>query len=597
MEIALHGIGVSPGIAIGPAKTFGLDSLEIPQHKIADPDSELERFEQAVESVRQDLTRLREKTAQEAGEYNASIFDAHIMVLDDVTLHEEISQRVQEERYNVEYVLNDLINQQAAIMESIEDPSFRDRMGDIFDVGRRILGRLLDTELESLEHLDEPAIVVAHELSPSDTAKIDLKNARGIITDMSGPTSHTAILARAFAIPAVVGLKNASAHIHPGDTIILDGSAGQVYIRPSEETLARYQSRREQEEEQLEALQAVQTSCETTCTLDGHEVPLMANIELPVEVTEELKNKADGIGLYRTEYLFLNRTSLPSEEEQYQAYASVVEAINPLPVTLRTLDLGGDKFASHILLAEELNPQLGWRAVRFCLERPDIFKAQLRAILRASIHGNVQIMFPLISGLDELLQVKEVFNDVCADLQRRSVPFRKDIKLGCMIEVPSAVVVADHLARNCDFFSIGTNDLIQYSLAVDRVNEKIAHMYEPGHPAVLRMLQQTVAAAREAGIPCSICGEMAGAPLFTEVLVGLGMSSLSMSMVAIPQVRAELMSFRFPEAEETAAKTTQMGLVEDVRGYLQQRHEGRHALQTYIQQHSRVDHAAEVRTE
>ncbi len=596
MEIALHGIGVSPGIAIGPAKTFGLDSLEIPQYKVTGPEAELERFTQAVDDVRQDLVRLREKTAKEAGEYNASIFDAHIMVLDDVTLHEEISQRVREEGFNVEYILNDLISQQAAIMETIEDPSFRDRMGDILDVGRRILGRLLNTELESLEHLDEPAIIVAHELSPSDTAKIDLKNARGIITDMSGPTSHTAILARAFAIPAVVGLKNAGAHIHPGDTIILDGSAGRVFIRPNEETLARYQDRQEQEEQQLEALQALQTSCATTCTLDGHEVPLMANIELPVEVTDQLKRKADGVGLYRTEYLFLNRTSLPTEEEQYQAYASVVEAMNPLPVTLRTLDLGGDKFASHIPLAEELNPQLGWRAVRFCLERPDIFKAQLRAILRASIHGNVQVMFPLISGLDELLRVKEVFNDVCADLQRRSVAFRKDIKIGCMIEVPSAVAVADHLARNCDFFSIGTNDLIQYSLAVDRVNEKIAHMYEPGHPAVLRMLQQTVAAAREAGIPCSICGEMAGAPLFTEVLVGLGMTSLSMSMVAIPQVRAELMSIRLDEAKETAAKTTQMGLVEDVRGYLQQRHEDRHALQTSIQQYSRADDAAKVRT-
>ncbi|MFP4191036.1 MAG: phosphoenolpyruvate--protein phosphotransferase [Candidatus Hydrogenedentota bacterium] len=597
MEIALHGIGVSPGIAIGPAKTFGLDSLEIPQYKVPDPESELERFKQAVKEAREDLVRLRDKTAKDAGEYNASIFDAHIMVLDDVTLHEEIAQRARDEAYNVEYILNDLINQQAAIMESIEDPSFRDRMGDILDVGRRILGRLLNTELESLEHLEQPAIIVAHELAPSDTAKIDLKNARGLIIDMGGPTSHTAILARAFAIPAVVGLKNACAHIHPGDTIILDGSAGQVFIRPGEETFARYQNRQEHEVEQLEALQAVQTSCETTCTMDGHEVPLMANIELPVEVTDKLKTRADGIGLYRTEYLFLNRTSLPTEEEQYTAYATVVEAMNPLPVTLRTLDLGGDKFASHIQLAEELNPQLGWRAVRFCLERPDIFKAQLRAILRASIHGNVQVMFPLISGLDELLRVKEVFNDVCADLQRRSVPFRKDIKLGCMIEVPSAVAVADHLARNCDFFSIGTNDLIQYSLAVDRVNEKIAHMYEPAHPAVLRMLQQTVAAAREAGIPCSICGEMAGAPLFTEVLVGLGMSSLSMSMVAIPKVRVEITSFRFSEAQDTAAKATRMGLAEDVRSYLQQRHENRHALHTYIQQYSRADDTAKVRTE
>ena len=586
MEIALQGIGVSPGIAVGPAVTFGLQSLEIPKYEVSDPEAELKRFEKATESVRHELRELRERTAREVGERNASIFDAHLMVLDDVVLRDELEQRLNSEKYNVEHILHDLIERQGKVMESIEDPTFRERMQDILDVGKRVLGKLLHTELESLEHLEHPAVIVAHDLSPSDTAKIDLANTKGIITDVSGPTSHTAILARAFEIPAVVGLKNAGAYVHPGDTIILDGVKGNVIIRPEEETLSRYLTAQEDEQRQRLALLKVEESGAPALTSDGHEIPLMANVELPVEVTPELAAKCGGVGLYRTEYLFLDRNSLPTEEEQYQAYSKAAETLNNKPVILRTLDLGGDKFASHMQLAEELNPQLGWRAIRFCLERPDIFKAQLRAIMRASVRGNVQIMFPLISGLDELLRVKAVLRDVCADLERRSVPFRKDIKVGSMIEVPSAVAVADHLARECDFFSIGTNDLIQYSLAVDRVNEKIAHMYEPAHPAILRMLKHTAEAARDAKIPCGICGEMAGDPIFTEVLMGLGLSSLSMSSVAIPEVRAEVVNSSLKEARKLARNVVNMHSVTEIRRFLEERHETRHTIQTYLDRYA-----------
>jgi phosphoenolpyruvate-protein phosphotransferase (PTS system enzyme I) len=424
--------------------------------------------------------------------------------------------------------------------------------------------------VESLEHLNRPSIIVAHDLSPSDTAGVDLANTLAIAIDVSGPTSHTAILARAFEIPAVVGLKYVSAHALASDMMIVDGTRGHVFIRPDPSTLEEYEREKKRREEKRLAL--MHRECESkSSTLDGHKTPTMANIELPVEVTRSLKTGAQGIGLYRTEYLYLNRTTLPTEEEQFRAYSEVAAAMNPRLVILRTLDLGGDKFASHLRVADEINPQLGWRAIRFCLERLDIFKAQLRAMLRATVHGNVSIMFPLISGLDELRRVKQVVQEVCDDLERRVVPFRRDVKLGAMIEVPSAVAIADALARECDFFSIGTNDLVQYALAVDRVNEKIAHMYQPAHPAILRYIRDTVRAARRAHIPCSICGEMAGDPLYTELLVGLGVDSLSMSAVAIPIVRSQIASIRYSSAKRFAKNLLNLSSVEEIKTLLRER--------------------------
>jgi phosphotransferase system enzyme I (PtsI) len=332
--------------------------------------------------------------------------------------------------------------------------------------------------------------------------------------------------------------------------------------------------------EKREALLAAEPES-LNITQDGVEIPTLANIELPMEVSHGVRNKAQGVGLYRTEYLFLNRPSLPTEEEQYQAYRAVVEAMRPHPVVLRTLDLGGDKFASNIHVSAEINPQLGWRAIRFCLERPDIFKTQLRALLRASVHGDVQIMFPLISGVDEFEQVMEVTRGVMADLEKRGVAFNREVKIGTMIEVPSAVAMAEELAERCDFFSVGTNDLIQYSLAVDRGNEKIAHMYEPAHPAVLRMLRQTAKAARRAKIPCGICGEMAGDPLFTELLVGLGFTSLSMSAVAIPLVRAEIANIHVSRARRFARRVLGMWSAPEIRTLMMRRFRARQGENDY----------------
>ena len=579
MEIALRGIGVSPGIAIGPALPFRVQSLDVPKFPIQDSVAELERFERAAATVRADLTRLTDQTREEHGDALSGIFRAHLYILDDVVA--EIRSRLDKERVNVEYLVDDLIGRYSRMMTRVNDARAQERVADLLDVGTRILGKLLNTELNSLEHIERPSIVVAHDLSPSETANIDIANTLGIATDMSGPTSHTAILARELQIPAVVALRYVGDHTLPGDAIIVDGTNGYVYIRPNAVTLERFVEERKRQEKQRRALLRAEAH-ERSATLDGVEVPVMANVELPYELRHSLKASTHGIGLYRTEYLFLNRSSLPTEEEQYHSYSQVVAAVKPAPVTLRTIDIGGDKFMSHVPFEPEDNPQLGWRAVRFCLERPDIFKAQLRAMLRSSEHGNVQIMFPMISGLDEFRAVMSVLNDVRADLERRSVPFKKDIKVGSMIEVPSVVMTADQLAQECDFFSIGTNDLIQYALAVDRGNERIAHMYEPAHPSVLRMIRQTVKAAKTAHIPCAICGEMAGDPLFTELLLGLGVDSLSMSAVGIPAVRAEIANTKLATAKAFANRILRLSTAAAVRSSLQRRFERRNAIDAYL---------------
>lgn len=580
MEVTIRGIGVSPGIAIGPTLTYGVQSFDIPKFEVENVDAELARFERAVIAVRGELERLYERTAEAIGEEHADIFRAHLMFLEDVTLREEVERRVAAERVNAEFLVGEWIARYTKIMASVPDERFRERTQDLVDVGNRILARLLNANADGLEHLDHPSVVVAHDLSPSEAAKLDMTNTLGLATDLNGPTSHTAILARAFEIPAVVGLKFVGSHALPGDTIVVDGAHGVVVIRPNAKTLARYEDEKARTERSRKALLAAELR--PSVTKDGHKVPTQANIELPMELSHSLKIKAQGIGLYRTEYLFLNRATLPSEEEQYDAYSQAAKVMAPAPVTLRTLDLGGDKFVSHLQVAKEINPQLGWRAIRFCLERPDIFKAQLRAMMRASVHGNVQIMFPLISGIDEYLLVKAIVREVQTDLEKRGVPFKRDIPIGSMIEVPSAVEVADLLAKECDFFSIGTNDLIQYSLAVDRVNEKIAHMYEPAHPAVLRMIRRTIKAAKEAKIPCAVCGEMAGDPVFTELLIGLGISTLSMSAVAIPAVRAEIASVRYSQSKRFAARVMRMGSVAEIRETLHKRYSQRRSMDAYM---------------
>jgi len=582
VESTLKGIGVSPGIAIGPALVFDRNWNDIPEYAVSDIETEWQRLETALDATRTDLRQLRADTARELDEEHAQIFEAHLLLLDDVVLREELRSDLEREQINMERLLVRLSQHYQKEMSALRDPHVKERIVDMLDVADRVLHHLMKSERPNLRRLAAPSIIVAHGLSPSDTATLDLDNTVGLALDTGSVTSHTAILARALEIPAVVGLTYLSSHIETGSTLILDGVAGQVVLQPAPETIARYEIARDDLAQQ-QALLLAEASRRGPCqTKDGGALSIQANIELPIEVAHSKKMHAEGIGLYRTEYLFLHRDTLPSEEEQYEAYAAAARAMAPCPVTLRTIDIGGDKVLRHLDTYIEENPQLGWRAIRFCLERPDIFKAQLRAMFRASAEGNVQIMFPMISGLEELRQVKAVVEDVRADLRQRGVAFNEEVRIGSMIEVPSAVMVADLLAKECDFFSIGTNDLIQYSLAVDRTNKKVAHLYQPAHPAVLRMLKRTIAAADAAGIPCGVCGEMAGDPLYTEILLGLGVTSLSMSTGAIPLVRAEVTQTKLKNARELAAQALGLESVLDVRSLLEKRYESKSAVQLYL---------------
>ena len=588
MESTLRGIGVSPGIAIGPAILFGEERFDIPKYTVSDVDKEQDRFASALDVTREYLHQLHDTTLEKLGAGHADIFKAHLLLLDDVTLLEQVRTRIQEEALNAEHVLDELSKHYANVFGAIDDDRFQARAADLLDVLDRVQRNLLDAERTRTRDLGTPGILLAHDFSPSDTVIMDRSEVLGMALDSGSPTSHTAILARALEIPAVMGLHHAANRIEDGTTIIIDGTEGLFIAKPSPETLESYRQKQQTLIETREALRGIMSSGDCT-TRDGVAIPIMANVELPFELVPELRSSAEGVGLFRTEYLFLNRNTLPTEEEQYQAYADAAETMYPLPVTLRTMDIGGDKFVSHLQISKEENPQLGWRAVRFCLERKDIFVPQLRAMLRASVKGNIQVMFPMISGLEELRQVKAVLQEVREELDAEGIPYDPKMKVGSMIEVPSAVTLTDVLSQETDFFSIGTNDLIQYSLAVDRVNEKIAHLYEPAHPAVLRMIKWTCNAAWASGIPCGLCGEMAGDPLYTEALIGLGVTSLSMSAVSLPPVRAEIAAIDFGEAQELARRLVRMGTAAEIKELITARYLKRRSAETYI------SHAAQCR--
>ena len=584
METRLHGIAVAPGIAIGPALCFDVQQVEVPHFTVEDKRAEVARLDHAIDDVREELSLLYRRTAAQLGTGHADIFKMHIMLLDDVTLRDEVTRRIEQESLNAEFILNELVHRHAAVMQAADDVRFNERTADLLDVLDRILSRLMHRERPDLRRIRKPSVIIANELAPSDAAAIDTKERKvlGIALDRGGTTSHTAILARALEIPAVMGLEAVSEATATDDVVIIDGLRGLAIINPEPQTLHRYQAQKHHFDQRRALLR--QEKEQATClTRDGVDVPLLANIELPIEIDEWLHLVARGVGLYRTEYLFLGRKDPPSEQEQYEAYKRAVEAMAPHSVVLRTMDIGGDKFVSYLGHGHEGNPQMGWRAVRFCLERPDIFKAQLRAMMRASVHGSMEIMFPMISGVDELRRVKDLVHEVKVELQSEGIAYDTGVKIGSMIEVPSAVALADFLARECDFFSIGTNDLIQYSLAVDRENSRIAYLYEPAHPAVLKMIHWTAKAAQRAGIPCGLCGEMAGDPLYTEVLLGLGVTHLSMSAIAIPIVREVVMRIDMEEARELAEHALGLATASEVKELLRKSLEYKGALEAYLE--------------
>ena len=554
-ELVIQGIAASKGIAYGQVFLYLQSELEIPRYTV-DPDkrgAEIARFEQALVVTRQQISQIQVQVTKNLSEEEALIFDAHQMVLEDQALIGETIRDFEKSGLNIETCFNDVAQRYIKAFAEIDDEYLRERAADIKDVAKRVLHVLLGQTAGSLTQLVDKRIIVAHDISPSDAAGVDRSAALGLVTDAGSRTSHAVIVARSMKIPAVVGANDLTARLKDGDWIMVDGYDGIVIVNPTEQTLFRYGKIEKAKKSFESRLMAVNEL--PAVTLDGVAVTLRANIEKPGEVTLVQQYRAEGVGLYRTEFLFLSAEKIPTEEQQYAAYKEIVSGLAPAPVTIRTLDVGGDKPlpGDPHLIGPEANPFLGFRAIRMCLQNPAMFKDQLRAVLRASAHGKVELMYPMISGVEELDQANALLDEARAELKQRGQAFDEKLRAGTMIEIPSAAIAGDVLAEKCDFFSIGTNDLIQYLLAIDRGNNRIAHLYDPAHPAVIRVLRQIVDTGHAKKIKVSVCGEMAGDPLFVPLLLGLGVDELSMTPTLLPAVKFLIRAMKLSDAQQLAA--------------------------------------------
>ncbi len=564
-EIILKGVAAAPGIIFGYAFILDKQDFVIAPRTIMENEvpSEIARFLEAVIHAKDEIVDLKNKIDAQKRANETQIFDAHLMILEDRSLINDVEKRIRAEKLSAEYIFMEVIRDYLSKFANIDDEYLRERASDINDIGRRVLKNLVDEDrLHALDNVEEKLIIIGHDLSPSDTASMYNKNIIGFATDIGGKTSHTAIMAKSLGVPAVVGLKDATLRIRNQDYLIVDGERGMVVVNPKEETLSQYKSQQTKIQETRDRIQEIKDlPCETT---DGKKIGLYANLELPEEMPAIISSGADGIGLYRTEFFYMNRMDLPSEDEQFEVYKNVVEQMKGGMVTIRTLDIGGDKFLSTLQIPIDMSPSLGWRGIQFCLRQPDIFKTQLRAILRASAFGNLRLMYPMISGVQELRQANALLEEAKLNLKEEGVAFDENMPVGVMIEIPAAALMADMLARETDFFSIGTNDLIQYTFAIDRVNEQTAQLYEPANPAILRLIRVTIEAAHKEGIKVSLCGEMSGELALAFILLGLEVDDLSMSSVSILQIKNMIRNVTYKKAKEVAHEAVSLATSEEV---------------------------------
>jgi phosphotransferase system enzyme I (PtsI) len=556
--LILHGVAASPGIAIGKVYLLEDDEFCLIQREISKDETkkEIARFRDALAKTRADMLATQDKIYKSLGKEYARLADAYLLILEDPLISRDVVKRIME-GVNAEYALFRILEKVTKSFEMIDDEYFRERKHDIQDVGKKIFAHLLGKEKRELSQISSESIVVSHNLTPADTISLRENFVKGFVTDVGGRTSHTAIVAQSLEIPAVVGLKNVTSQVYDGSTIIIDGNQGMVILNPTPEIIENY--RREQEIQLAQVKELEKLRDLPAQTTDGQKVIIAANIDNPDELKSVVKHGAEGVGLYRTEFMYFNRTTLPTEEEHYINYSKVVQKTLPYDVIIRTMDIGGDKMTNLGLegMTKENNPFLGLRAIRFCLKYPEIFKTQLRGILRASAEGNIKIMYPMISGLAELRAANKILEETKAELRSEGKKFDENIQVGTMIEVPSAALTADLIAKECDFLSIGTNDLIQYTLAVDRVNENVASLYEPLHLSVLRLLKNIIDSGHAAGKWVGMCGEMAADPNYAIVLLGLGLNELSVSPVQIPKIKKIIRNTSFLEAKALVADILQ----------------------------------------
>ncbi|MED0660938.1 phosphoenolpyruvate--protein phosphotransferase [Bacillus smithii] len=552
MSTILKGIAASNGIAIAKAYRLVEPDLKVERKDIQNSEHEINRFEEAIRQSQSELETIRDHAKKELGEEKAAIFEAHLLVLSDPEMTGSIKDKIKNEKVNAEFALKETADMFVSMFENMDNEYMKERAADIRDVTKRVLAHLLGVELPNPSLIAEEVIIVAEDLTPSDTAQLNRQFVKGFTTDVGGRTSHSAIMSRSMEIPAVVGTKEATKEIQNGDLVIVDGINGEVHVNPVPEVIESYKDKAEQFAK--EKAEWAKLKNEKTYSSDGHQVELVANIGTPKDIEGVINNGGEGVGLFRTEFLYMGRDQLPSEEEQFEAYKTVLEGLNGKPVVVRTLDIGGDKELPYLNLPKEMNPFLGFRAIRLCLEDQDLFRTQLRALLRASVYGNLKIMFPMIATINEFREAKAILEEEKEKLIQNGTKVSDSIEVGIMVEIPSTAVMADQFAKEVDFFSIGTNDLIQYTLAADRMNERISYLYQPYNPAILRLVKMVIDAAHKEGKWAGMCGEMAGDETAIPLLLGLGLDEFSMSATSILKARSLIKKLNRSEMEQLASE-------------------------------------------